>query len=200
MAKTKAINIEDGQEISVVHKKELTVRQLFIYILRFLKFLVVLSLLADIAAFMLVLVGGILADQQPNMERAFTVLSSVGFTIICVMLIIAEFGPEWFISRMRPFHYWGIRGGCLAWQGVMTISSVQTLSAAVAAQIDPKQNDAMLLMGQICGWFLISIGLLYVLFSALCLRSVGELDRVEEPMGDNNKELLVTVSPRETEL
>ena len=127
-------------------------------------------------------------------------LTSIGFTIICVILIIAEFGPEWFLTRLRPFYYWGIRGGCLAWQGVMTISSVQTLSSAVAAQIDPTQNDAMLLMGQICGWFLISIGMLYILFSALCLRSIGELDRKEEPLGDNNKELLVAVSPREMDI
>lgn len=197
MAAQQVISVEEGKDVTVVVRKELTVRQLFIYILRFLKGLVVLSLVADVAAFMLVLVAGVQADQQPNMERAFTVLSSVGFIIICCILVVAEFGPEWFVSRLRPFHYWGVRGGCLVWQGIMTISSVQTLSAAVAGQVNSDQNDAMLLLGKICGWFLIAIGLLYVMFSAMCLRSIGELDRNEEPV-DSNKELLI-VSPREGE-
>lgn len=156
-------------------KKSMTKRQVFIWFLRVLKVLLIIALLVDIAAYVLIIVGGVLGDSLDLDERIFIVLAALGYLLVCVSLVIAEIGPEWFLNNMRIFHFWGFRGGALAWQGIQTIYSATQLASSLASAANTRL-DVTKALGTICGYSLIGIGLLYILLSALCLRDLLKLD------------------------
>lgn len=169
--------------VTVIIKQSMTKRQLFIWFLRVLKGLIVIALLFDIAAYVLIVVGAIMGESLDLDDRVFVILASLGYMMVCVCLLIGEFGPEWFITNMRVFHYWGFRGCALAWQGIQTIYSVKQLAASLAGAMNDRV-DITKLLGEICGYILIGIGLLYLFMSAICLRDVLKLDLPYEWRGD----------------
>lgn len=152
---------------------------IFIWFLRTLKVIAILSLLLNIVAFCLVMKNAIEAHNLDNLDKAFVVLSQSGFSIFSIICIIAEFEPIWFIRFVYLLHYWAGRGGCLIWMGVQTVYSVKQLVAAVKENAD-VDTRSMNIIGQVVGWTLISVGFLYVLMSLLCLRKITGVDKNDE--------------------
>eukprot|EP00758_Cryptobia_borreli_P014003 Tbor_TRINITY_DN5885_c5_g5::TRINITY_DN5885_c5_g5_i1::g.6786::m.6786 len=174
--------LEETQAAPVAYverKQRISLRMAFLYFVRFLKVIVCAALLLDMAAYCLIITGSILGDTLDTLTRVFIVIASFGYICISVLLIIAEIGPVWFIEKMKVFDFWGIRGLMIAWQGVQTIYSVTQLAASLHATDaeSSKRIDVTKKLGEICGWFLISTGLLYIAFSACWLRSIAELDK-----------------------
>jgi len=171
------------QMVAVQIKQKMTKRQVFIWFLRFLKALVVIALVVDIAAYVLMIVGAILGDSLDLDDRVFIILASLGYVLVCLSILIGEFEPEWFISNMKVFHFWGFRGGALAWQGIQTIYSVTQLATSLA-DVANDRVDVTKIIGQVCGYSLIGIGLFYILLSAFCIRDLLKLDLPYEWRGD----------------
>lgn len=154
-----------------------------IWFVRVLKGLAVLSLLLNMVAYCISIAFGVQLDELDNLEKAFLVLSNAGYIFFCILLIIAEFEPLWFIKRAYIFHYWFGRGFCHIWMGVVTISTAKTLAAAVRHSTDSLSPEFLTTFAQVVGWILISVGALFCIMSVLCIRKItGEDDDLEEKL------------------
>jgi hypothetical protein len=135
---------------------------------------VALCLISNIVAYCLVIKVAVTADDMKLDRRIFLFLSNVGFCIICIALVIAEFEPMWLISRASFLHYWFCRGFCYGWQGIQTEASTGELGSAVDAETQAGRN-AMVTYAEVVGYILISVGLLYMIMSVACLRRIANL-------------------------
>jgi hypothetical protein len=147
----------------------------FQFFLRFLKVLSVLTLLLNIAACCMIM-KGTAESSEKDLEKAFSFLAQSGFIVICILLVLAEFEPKWFIRVLYLFHYWLGRGFGLLWMGVQCINSGNQAANAITDTAPSISPDTLKVIGQVVGWTLISVGLIYVMMSLLCLRSMLGVD------------------------
>jgi hypothetical protein len=160
-------------------KKIRTCRDYFQYFMYFLRGLTVIMLALNIAAFCIVIKIGITARNLDGMEKAFIVMSNIGFCLIAVVLMIAEFQPIWFIQRIMFAYYWGARGGGQVWMGIQILNAVKTIGYAVAAETG-GDGQALTTFCMVTGWMIISVGLLMILLSVFCVRSIAKLESDRE--------------------
>lgn len=147
----------------------------FQYFLRFLKVLSVLTLLLNIAACCMIM-KGTAESSEKDLEKAFSFLAQAGFIVICILLVLAEFEPQWFIKVLYLFHYWAGRGLGLTWMGVQCMNSGNQAANAITATDPSISASTLRTIGQVVGWTLISVGLVYVMMALLCLRSMLGVD------------------------
>jgi hypothetical protein len=153
-------------------------RMCFVFFLRFLKVFTIIALLFNVASFIFSIVAGVQATNLSDLDKAFIVLGSTGYIFFNIVLILSEFDVPFLMRFVMGFHYWAGRGLGMVWIGVLTINSAKQLAASFAntAGLDGYKN-AVEIIGQVAGWVLISIGVLYVIMSLLCLRKiVGDAD------------------------
>lgn len=156
-----------------------TAKDYFQYFMYFLRGLIVIMLALNIAAFAIVIKIGITATNLDGLEKAFIVMSNVGFALIAVALMIAEFQPIWFIKRIIVLHFWGARGIGQIWMGIQIINAVRTLGTAVGAATGGDSN-ALITFCTVSGWMIISVGLLMGVMSAFCVRGLVKLESDRE--------------------
>ena len=147
----------------------------FQYFLRFLKVLSVLTLLLNIAACCMIMKGTV-ESSVSNLEKSFSFLAQAGFIVICILLVLAEFEPKWFVRVLYLFHYWVGRGLGLVWMGVECINSGNQAANAITDTTPSISPETLRVIGAVVGWVLISVGLIYVMMSVLCLRSMLGVD------------------------
>ena len=146
----------------------------FIFFLRFLKVFSVLACLFNIVAYILTIKSGIEAVNLDGLEKTFLFLANTGFIILCIALIISEFEPKVFMQFVMVLHYWAGRGFAMMWMGIQTINGAKQLGATFKAN-GINGGGTIETVGVVAGWILISVGLLYVIMSVLCLRKcLGE--------------------------
>ena len=160
-------------------KKIRTAKDYFQYFMYFLRGLIVIMLALNIAAFGIVIKIGLTASNIDGLEKAFIVMSNVGFSFIAVALMIAEFQPIWFVKRIIVLHYWGARGIGQIWMGIQIIAAVRTLGSAVGAETG-GDSDALITFCTVTGWMIISVGLIMGVMSAFCVRGLVKLESDKE--------------------
>lgn len=166
-------------------------RLYFLWFVRFMKGLTILSLVATVAAYIIIIKYAVNADSLTSVDKAFSVLGNSGFIALSILLIIAEFEPEWFIRKVMIMHYWAGRGGWVLWIGVQTISASKQLYAAV--KDDPNVNaDLLENFGTVVGSILIACGSIYCIFTFMCVKGFNEApSALAEPLvGDNSDAIL----------
>ena len=156
-----------------------TAKDYFQYFMYFLRGLIVLMLALNIAAFAIVIKIGVTASNLDGLEKAFIVMSNIGFAFIAVALMIAEFQPMWFIKRIMVLHFWGARGVGQIWMGIQIINAVRTLGSAVGAETG-GDSDALITLCVVSGWMIISVGLIMGVMSAFCVRGLVKLESDQE--------------------
>lgn len=156
-------------------------RLYLLWFVRFMKGLTILSLLATVAAYIIIIKYGVQADSLSNVDKAFSVLGNAGFIALSIVLIIAEFEPEWFIRKCMIMHYWAGRGSWILWMGVQCISASKQLYAAVK---EDKNVNADLLenFGTVVGSIMIGCGTIYIIFTFLCVKSFSEMPELDAPL------------------
>ena len=159
--------------VEVTIKK--TAKDYFQYFMYFLRGLTMLMLAMNVAAFCIVIKIGVAASNLDALEKAFIVLSNAGFCIFCVVLVIAETQSMWFIKRITLLHFWGARGFLQSWMGIQIIAAVKTIGYAVAADTG-GDSKALVTFCLVAGWMILSAGLLLMVMSALCIRSIVKLE------------------------
>lgn len=155
-------------------------RKVFPWFLRFLRLIVVLALLLDGCSCGLVAKGSVDSNTLDDLSKAFGVLAQAGFMIIVIILLLAEFGLQWFIRVFYLFHFWAGRGLALGWLGIQAINSVEQLQAVMTttqSTIDPHDVE---IMGNVVGWTLISCGFLYVMMGMMCLQKFTGVASIED--------------------
>jgi hypothetical protein len=162
----------DGR-VEVVVKR--TAKDYFSYWVYFLRGLAGLLLAIDMVAFGIVMYLGVSASNLDVLEKSFLVLSNIGFCAIAVVLLLAEVQWVWFVKKISCLHFWAVRGAGQAWIGTQTISSVRMLGAAVASH-SGGDSKALTTFVFVVGWMVFSTGIVFIIMSALCLRSMAKLD------------------------
>eukprot|EP00672_Neobodo_designis_P026259 CAMPEP_0174832924 /NCGR_PEP_ID=MMETSP1114-20130205/3927_1 /TAXON_ID=312471 /ORGANISM="Neobodo designis, Strain CCAP 1951/1" /LENGTH=309 /DNA_ID=CAMNT_0016066791 /DNA_START=144 /DNA_END=1073 /DNA_ORIENTATION=- len=167
-------------------------RKVLHWFVRFMKGLTIFSLLATVAAYVIIIDYGVKSDELSSVDKAFSVLGNTGFIVLAAVLIVAEFEPVWFIKHVVIMHYWAARGFWILWMGIQTISTSKQLAAAIGD--DPDVDKGLLeTFGIIVGSVLIACGTIFIIFTALCVKSFAEHPSdLETPLsgGDNAEALL----------
>jgi len=139
-------------------------------------------LLVTCVAFILTIKTAIQAssDDLSWLDKTFVFLANTGLIVIVVLLILAEFEPQWFVKLVYLLHFWVGRGLGQAWIGIQAINTTKQLAHAVGDQTGIN-TEVVSIVGQVCGWTNIGIGIIYMLLSILCLRGLekkegGELE------------------------
>lgn len=156
-----------------------TAKDYFQYFMYFLRGLICLMLALNIAAFCIVIKIGVTATNLDGLEKAFIVLSMVGFILICIGLMIAEVQAVWFVKRIIFLHYWGGRGIAQVWIGIQVQSVVRTMGTAVAIETG-GDSKALITFCEVVAWMIISSGLILCLLSAFCVRGLVKLESDKE--------------------
>lgn len=156
-----------------------TAKDYFQYFMYFLRGLTCLMLALNIAAFCIVIKIGVTASNLDGIEKAFIVLSMIGFIVVCVGLMIAEYQAVWFVKRIIFLHYWGGRGIAQVWIGIQVQNQIRTMGSAVAAETG-GDSKALTTFCEVVAWMLISAGLLMMLMSAFCVRGLVKLESDKE--------------------
>ena len=169
-----------------------------LWFVRFLKVLAIVCLVANIAAFILIINAGVKSTNNNGLDKAFIVLANVGMMMIVLLLILAEFEPVWFIRHVMVLHYWPGRGFWLLWLGIQTVSGAQRM----AHEIGGSSSDALKIVGVVVGWILISVGALYCVLGALCVHRYTMTDRDKQleasllagPSGDTSTDAVLAAN------
>lgn len=151
----------------------------FLYFIRVLRGISFLSLLFNIAGYAIVIAVYVKYwDLLPTDVKVFGLITSAGFIFLAGLVCVAEFEFRWFIRRFLAFKFWAVRGFCVCWLGVQTVYNVGSIGTAIA-YVNPSttSNDSnttlekvMTNFSKVVGYIMISIGLVFVLLSLLCLR------------------------------
>jgi hypothetical protein len=95
-------------------------------------------------------------------------------TILCIMFLLAEMRVELFLDRAASFRSWFQRGFLYTWVGVMGMEE----SVAALGQAYPKypgaSNVVISTLLRASSLAVFGVGVLYMLMSVFCLRSVWE--------------------------
>jgi hypothetical protein len=152
----------------------------YIYFVRVVKVIAVLTLLLYGAALGMLCRNAIDSVTLDNQGKAFAVLSYTGYIVFVIALIIAEFGLAWFERGVYILHFWTGRGILLGWLGIQSNNQGEQMVAVVAGAQSAINPSTLKTISEVVGWSLISIGLLYVLMSFLCLQRLTGGKTMEE--------------------
>lgn len=155
-------------------------KQVYIYFVRLIKVFAVLTLLLYGAALGMLCRNAIDSVSLDNQGKAFAVLSYTGYIAFVIALIIAEFGFKWFERGVYILHFWTGRGILLGWLGIQSNNQGQQMVAVVAGAQSAINPNTLNTISEVVGWSLISIGLLYVLMSFMCLQRLTGGKTMEE--------------------
>eukprot|EP00758_Cryptobia_borreli_P011357 Tbor_TRINITY_DN5648_c1_g5::TRINITY_DN5648_c1_g5_i1::g.8692::m.8692 len=154
-------------------------RQLFIALLGILKVLSILALLMTIGCYGL-LTKELIESNLSNLNKSLGIISSLGYSGMCIIFVIAEVGPKWFLKSMRVFDSWGVRGGCLGWVGIQTMYSMDMLVKSMSNTLPEDKQRIFNILRHVVSWTLIGFGLLYIILCLMCLRRICDIDRDDE--------------------
>jgi hypothetical protein len=166
----------------MVDEEETGCRKYLMWFVRVIKVLTVISLLGTIAAYIIVIDYAVKTEKLNAVDKAFALLGNTGFIALCIVLIIAEFEPVWFIKHCVIMHFWAARGFWIVWMGIQTISTSKQLSATVKedSAVDPSLLEVF---GTIAGSVMIGCGLIFCGFTLMCIRSFADDPReLSEPL------------------
>ena len=170
-------------------------RRILHWFVRFMKGLTIVSLLATVAAYVIIIDYGVNSEDLSAVDKAFSVLGNTGFIALAAVLIVAEFEPVWFIKHVVIMHYRAARGFWIVWMGIQTISTSKQL--VVAIKNEPDVDTGLLeVFGIVCGSILISCGVIFICFTALCVKSFAENpnDLATPLNGSDNAEALLAAN------
>lgn len=156
-----------------------TWKDYFQYFIYFLRALTLISLLMTLVAYIIVIKVAWSADGLKIHEKIFLTLSSLGFVFVVVALMIAEFQPLWFVKRVMILWYWAGRGFAQAWLGIQLVASAGSVGSVVSQDVGGN-GAALTTFAEVSGYILLSIGLLLIIMSAMCLRGIVELKADKE--------------------
>lgn len=156
-----------------------TAKDYFQYFMYFLRGLTCLMLALNIAAFCIVIKIGITASNLDGLEKAFIFLSMVGFILVCIGLMIAEYQAVWFVKRCLFLHFWGGRGLAQVWIGIQVQTQIRMMGTAIAIETG-GDSKALVTFCEVVAWMIISAGLVMILLSAFCVRGLVKLESDKE--------------------
>ena len=160
----------------------------FLYFLRALKVFSVISMLLNITTYVLVTKAVTESHNIDDLEKTYVTLSMIGYMAFSLILIVAEFDPPVFMQFVMVFHYWAGRGFGMVWLAIQTLAQTKAF-AQTAGSEEGISAGVLEAFGAVAGWIIFSIGVLYIIFSALCLRRC---------LGENSGELEVQLVPKGT--
>eukprot|EP00760_Papus_ankaliazontas_P023313 PhM_4_TR2032/c0_g1_i1/m.39494 len=108
-------------------------------------------------------------------DKAFIVLSQTGQMCLTVAAFIVNIErPEKLIKFFYIFNFWPGRGFLMAYLGVVTLNQSQSMAVMFGG------NKASVICGAVCGWILISVGVIFMGLGLMCLRNVSMSEKERE--------------------
>jgi hypothetical protein len=138
-----------------------------------LRFFSLVSALAAVASVVLLLsqLASVLVFSDLGLIQT---LLRAYVAVFCVLFLLAEMRVELFLDRAASFQSWFQRGFLYTWVGVMGVEE----SVAALGQAYPKypgvSNVAISTLLRASSFAVFGVGVLYMLMSVFCLRSVWE--------------------------
>jgi len=172
-------------------------QDLFKFWVRLLKFLSILSVIFTILVAILTMVAATKSTQTAQVktiDQAFIVAAELGHLLIGVCILISAFEPLWFKRIMLILYYWPGRGFFMVYLGVQTVNSSANLKNIFTQALG--NFDFVVTMGQVAGWMLIGVGLIFFIMSLMCLR---QLETSEEDLSESHagEEVLIVSENKE---
>lgn len=155
-------------------------KTVFVYFVRVIKVIAVLTLLLYGAALGMLARSAVDSITLDDQGKAFAVLSYAGYMLFVVILVIAEFGFKWFERGVHVLHFWAGRGVLLGWLGIQSNNQGEQMVAVVAGAQSTINPNTLRTLNEVVGWSLISIGVLYILMSVMCLQKLTGGKTMEE--------------------
>lgn len=146
---------------------------MFQWFYRVFKLIVICALFLMGAASALLCLSFHESNSLDDIATGFGVLAQAGFIVLVLVLVIAEFGPKWFLKYFFLFNFWAGRGLALIWMGIESIGNVESLGSVMATTNATVPPYTIQIVGRVSGWSLIATGILYVFMSMFCMRILG---------------------------
>lgn len=153
--------------------------KVFVWFLRIIKVISILALLVAAVSYCLQMKASVTSELN-EFDKAFSCMSSLGYVILCLIMVITELELEIVITRVPVLKFWVVRGLALCWLGVQTIHSAEQLASAISATVSKGETEKFTLASQVCGWTLIGVACLYVLMTITCMHRIFGLDSLND--------------------
>ena len=163
--------------------------KVFVWFLRIIKVISILALLLAAVSYCLQMKSAVTSDMN-DFDKAFSFLSTMGYVVLCLIMVIAELELEAITKRVPVLKFWIVRGFALCWLGVQTIHSAEQLASAISTTVSEGEADTFTTVSQVCGWTLIGVAILYVFMTLTCMHKIFGLDS----LNDVNATLIVVRS------
>ena len=95
-------------------------------------------------------------------------------TIFCILFLMSELRVEFFLDRAGSFRSWFQRGFLYTWVGVMGMEESVSALGQAYPQYPDASNLVISTLLRASSLAMFGVGVLYMLMSMLCLRSVSE--------------------------
>ena len=123
--------------------------KVFVWFLRIIKVISILALLLAAVSYCLQMKSAVTSDMN-DFDKAFSFLSTMGYVVLCLIMVIAELELEAITKRVPVFKFWIVRGFALCWLGVQTIHSAEQLASAISTTVSEGEADTFTTVSQVC--------------------------------------------------